>query len=104
MPTTIATDMKSITYFVGGTGEEQSDYTIKYANASPVDYTYYYYGSSNVRAGSALVNDAMKISQTQSDSTAPTTAGTATAKTKSITYYAGSVGEENRNGAWSMRS
>jgi len=58
---------------------------------TPVDYTYYYYGSLRKRAG-ASVNSTLVLSQTQKTATAPAATGAPDANTKSVTYYAGNVG------------
>jgi hypothetical protein len=91
---TADSNTKSVTYYQGNVNEEKSDYTVKYAGTLAIDWTYYYYGISNLRAISANVNDAMKLSQTQKTLTAPGVAGTATVDTKSVTYYQGNVNEE----------
>jgi len=67
-------------------GDEQSDYTVKCAGATPVDYTYYYYGATKSRAG-ATVNTALVLSQTQK-TRPPGGNRRPDANTKSVTYYA----------------
>src|SRR4030043_348092 len=86
-------DTKSITYYKNGIGDEQSDYTVKYAGTTAVDWTFYFYGASNVRAGTASINNAMSASQVQKTSTSITALG-ANADTKSITYYKNGIGDE----------
>ena len=86
---TADTNTTSITYYQGVVNQEKADYTIKYAGITPIDYTFYFYGLSKVRAISANTNDAMNLSQVEKVNTAPTTAGTADINTTSITYYQG---------------
>ena len=86
-PTTAGTadsDTKSITFYAGTVGDEQSDYTIKYAGTQAVDWTYYYYGANKDKAG-ATTNTAMKLSQTERSATRPAAAGSADSDTKSVT-------------------
>jgi hypothetical protein len=86
---------KSITYYTNGIGNEQSDYTVKYAGTAEVDRTYYFYGTagSNTRAGATAANKAMYASQTDSGTIAVATLGSDT-NTKSITYYTNGIGSE----------
>ena len=61
-----------------------------------VDYTFYFYGS-NLRASNAGVNDAMVASQVKRTSAAPALPFDINTSTKSVTYYVGSVNEEQSN-------
>ena len=91
---TLDATTKSITYYVNGTGEEQSDYTVKYAGVTPVDYTRYFY-DTGVKASSDTVNKRMYASQTDTGAAVATLS--AVASTKSITYYENIVGNEQSN-------
>src|SRR3989338_632546 len=84
---------KSITTYAGNVNEEKADTTTKYSGTTAIDYTFYYYNTSNLRASAAGANDKMNLSQVQKTSAAPT-ANVANANTKSITTYAGNVNEE----------
>ena len=63
----ITADTKSITYYQGAVGDEQSDFTVKYANSAVVDYTAYYYDVSGIATranGTTTVNCRMSESHT----------------------------------------
>ena len=88
---TVDADTKSATFYKGTSGDEKSDYTIKYSGTTPVDYTYYFYGA-NKRADIAAVNDAMVESLTFRLAKATLAAPTVDARTEKRRVWKGSTG------------
>src|SRR3989344_5511803 len=90
--TAVSGTTKSVTYYQGGPGEEQSDYTYKYAASSIADTTTYFYpGNSGECPATTPMTSSRKG---KVSSIAPTVSTAVSGTTKSVTYYQGGPGEE----------